>query len=337
VTRPAIHVAHLCKDYEVHQKEPGLAGSFRSFFRRKFQIVQAVRDVSFDIAPGEIVGFLGPNGAGKTTTLKVLAGLLYPTSGTIDVLGFTPYERKADFLKSITMVMGQKQQLAWDLTPADSFLVNQAIYEISDADYRGRLGELSEMLDLAPVMKKPVRKLSLGERMKCELAAALLHGPKILFLDEPTIGLDVNMQQAVRRFVAEYNRRTGAAVILTSHYMADVEALAERVLVIDGGQLAFDGNLSALVAERAPHKVLRLQLSRNVAEQDLRAFGEVRAIDGLTAELLAPRGSVAEIAARLLNQMPVADIAIDDMPIEEVMGQLFERRPAAGRRVQATS
>ena len=324
---PVIHIEKLCKDYEVHQKEPGLAGSFRSFFRRKFQIVAAVKDVSFDIAPGEIVGFLGPNGAGKTTTLKVLSGLLYPTSGKVDVLGFTPQERKDEFLKSITMVMGQKQQLAWDLTPGDSFLVNQAIYEVSDADFRRRLGELSEMLELEGVMKKPVRKLSLGERMKCELAAALLHGPKILFLDEPTIGLDVNMQQAVRRFVADYNRSTGAAVILTSHYMADVEALAERVLVIDGGQLVFDGNLSALVAERAPNKVLRLQLSEVVSEQRLASFAVVRKVDGLTAELLAPRGNVAEIAARILNEVPVADIAIDDMPIEEVLGQLFQRRP----------
>lgn len=325
---PIIHVDKLCKDYEVHQKEPGLAGSFRSFFRRKFQIVPAVRDVSFDIASGEIVGFLGPNGAGKTTTLKVLSGLLYPTSGKVEVLGFTPQERKSAFLKSITMVMGQKQQLSWDLTPADSFLVNQAIYDVADADYRSRLGELTEMLELQPVLNKPVRKLSLGERMKCELAAALLHAPKILFLDEPTIGLDVNMQQAVRRFVADYNKRTGASIILTSHYMADVEALAERVLVIDGGRLVFDGDLSALVADRAPNKVLRLQLETPVARERLAQFAPVRNLDGLTAELLAPRGNVAEIAARILNEIAVADIAIEDMPIEEVLGALFQRPPA---------
>ncbi len=334
---PIIHIEKLCKDYEVHQKQPGLAGSFRSFFRRKFQIVPAVRDVSFDIAPGEIVGFLGPNGAGKTTTLKVLSGLLYPTSGTVDVLGFKPQERKAAFLKSITMVMGQKQQLAWDLTPADSFLVNQAIYDIADGDYRSRLGELTEMLELQPVLNKPVRKLSLGERMKCELAAALLHAPKILFLDEPTIGLDVNMQQAVRRFVADYNRRNGAAVILTSHYMADVEALAERVLVIDGGRLVFDGNLSALAAERAPNKVLRLQLETTVSAERLAQFAPVRKLDGLTAELLAPRGNVAEIAARILNEIAVADIAIEDMPIEEVLGALFQRPAAPKPGAQAAS
>ncbi|MBL9035371.1 MAG: ATP-binding cassette domain-containing protein [Rhodospirillaceae bacterium] len=333
---PIIHVEKLCKDYEVHQKEPGLAGSFRSFFRRKFQIVPAVRDVSFDIAPGEIVGFLGPNGAGKTTTLKVLSGLLYPTSGKVDVLGFTPQERKSAFLKSITMVMGQKQQLSWDLTPADSFLVNQAIYDVADGDYRSRLGELTEMLELQPVLNKPVRKLSLGERMKCELAAALLHAPKILFLDEPTIGLDVNMQQAVRRFVADYNKRTGASIILTSHYMADVEALAERVLVIDGGRLVFDGDLSALVAARAPNKVLRLQLEAAVARERLAQFAPVRNLDGLTAELLAPRGNVAEIAARILNEIAVADIAIEDMPIEEVLGALFQR-PSAPQAAQAAS
>ena len=333
---PIIHVEKLCKDYEVHQKEPGLAGSFRSFFRRKFQIVPAVRDVSFDIAPGEIVGFLGPNGAGKTTTLKVLSGLLYPTSGKVDVLGFTPQERKSAFLKSITMVMGQKQQLSWDLTPADSFLVNQAIYDVADGDYRSRLGELTEMLELQPVLNKPVRKLSLGERMKCELAAALLHAPKILFLDEPTIGLDVNMQQAVRRFVADYNKRTGASIILTSHYMADVEALAERVLVIDGGRLVFDGDLSALVAARAPNKVLRLQLEAAVVRERLAQFAPVRNLDGLTAELLAPRGNVAEIAARILNEIAVADIAIEDMPIEEVLGALFQR-PSAPQAAQAAS
>ncbi len=332
---PIIRVDRLCKDYEVHQKEPGLAGSLRSFVRRKYQIVSAVKDVNFDISAGEIVGFLGPNGAGKTTTLKVLSGLLYPTAGRASVLGFTPHERKAEFLKSITMVMGQKQQLAWDMTPGDSFLVNQAIYDITDADFRQRLGELTEMLELQPVLKKPVRKLSLGERMKCELAAALLHAPKILFLDEPTIGLDINMQQAVRRFVADYNARTGAAIILTSHYMADVEALAERVLVIDGGRLVFDGNLSALVAERAPNKVLRLQLAQPVTHAQLEAFAPVRMIDGLTAELLAPRGNVAEIAARILNDVPVADIAIEDMPIEEVLGRLFQRLPPAERAAEA--
>jgi ABC-2 type transport system ATP-binding protein len=326
--QPVIHVDHLCKDYEVHQKEPGLAGSLRSFVRRKYQLVSAVKDVTFDIGRGEIVGFLGPNGAGKTTTLKMLSGLLYPTSGHASVLGFTPHERKAAFLKSITMVMGQKQQLAWDMTPGDSFLVNQAIYDVSDADFRQRLGELTEMLELQPVLKKPVRKLSLGERMKCELASALLHGPKVLFLDEPTIGLDVNMQQVVRRFVADYNARTGAAIILTSHYMADVEALAERVLVIDGGELVFDGNLGVLVAERAPNKVLRLQLAHPISPERLEVFAPVRSIDGLTAELLAPRGSVAEIAARILNDVPVADIAIEDMPIEEVLGRLFQRKPA---------
>src|SRR5499427_260314 len=292
-----ISVRQLTKHYEVHEKQEGFLGSLRALFHREYKAVKAVEDVSFEIAPGEIVGFLGPNGAGKTTTLKMLSGLLHPTSGEVSVAGFVPKRRQREFLTTITLVMGQKQQLIWDLPAADSFLVNQAIYDIPDEVYRERVGELTEMLGLGGLLNKQVRKLSLGERMKCELASALLHGPKILFLDEPTIGLDVNMQQAVRRFVADYNKRTGAAIILTSHYMADVEALAERVLVIDGGRLVFDGNLSALVAERAPNKVLRLQLAHPVSPERLAVFAPVRMFEGLTAELLAPRGNVATIAA----------------------------------------
>src|SRR5215475_10322912 len=275
-----ISVRHLTKHYEVHEKQEGFLGSLRALFHREYRAVKAVEDISFEIAAGEIVGFLGPNGAGKTTTLKMLSGLLHPTSGEVTVAGFTPKRRQREFLTTITLVMGQKQQLIWDLPAADSFLVNQAIYEIPDDVYRQRVGELTEMLGLAGLLNKQVRKLSLGERMKCELAAALLHGPKVLFLDEPTIGLDVNMQQAVRDFVAGYNERHGATVLLTSHYMADVEALAERVLVIDGGQLVFDGNLSALVAERAPNKVLKLQLAQPVSSARLEAFAPVRMLDG---------------------------------------------------------
>ena len=312
---PIIHVDRLCKDYEVHQKEPGLAGSLRSFVRRKYQVVSAVKDVSFDIGRGEIVGFLGPNGAGKTTTLKVLSGLLYPTSGQASVLGFTPHERKAEFLKSITMVMGQKQQLAWDMTPGDSFLVNQAIYDVSDADFRQRLAELTEMLELQPVLKKPVRKLSLGERMKCELAAALLHRPKVLFLDEQTIGLDVNMQVRIREFIAAYNQRFGATVILTSHYMADVTALCERVIVIDHGKIVFDGNLSRLVERSAPRKIIRIELASPVDDERLAAYGQVQSRDGLRAELVVSRQQTSQSAARLLAELPIADVTIEDPPI----------------------
>src|SRR5919199_1881109 len=242
------------KYYTVHEKEPGLKGSLRSFFRRKSMTVRAVDGVSFGIDDGEMVGFLGPNGAGKTTTLKMLAGLLHPSGGSVHVNGFTPRERRAEFLKTITLVMGQKQQLLWDLPALDSFLVNQAIYEIPDDEYRATMREFNDILELEGILRKQVRKLSLGERMKCELAAALLHRPQVLFLDEPTIGLDVNMQVRIREFIAAYNRRFGATVLLTSHYMADVTALCSRIIVIDQGKLIYDGNLSTLIEQAAPSK-----------------------------------------------------------------------------------
>ena len=247
-----IEVRDLEKHYTVHEKEPGFAGSLRSFVRRRSHTVRAVAGVSFTIEPGEIVGFLGPNGAGKTTTLKMLAGLLHPSAGSARVADAIPRERRTSFLKTITLVMGQKQQLMWDLPAYDSFLVNQAIYEIPDTQFRQTMAEFSALLDLDGVLKKQVRKLSLGERMKCELAAALLHRPGVLFLDEPTIGLDVNMQVRIREFIAEYNRRFAATVILTSHYMADVTALCRRIIVIDKGRIVFDGDLSALIERTAP-------------------------------------------------------------------------------------
>src|SRR5215475_10546413 len=284
-----ISVRHLTKHYEVHEKQEGFLGSLRALFHREYRAVKAVEDISFEIAAGEIVGFLGPNGAGKTTTLKMLSGLLHPTSGEVTVAGFTPKRRQREFLTTITLVMGQKQQLIWDLPAADSFLVNQAIYEIPDDVYRQRIGELTEMLGLTGLLNKQVRKLSLGERMKCELAAALLHGPKVLFLDEPTIGLDVNMQQAVRDFIAAYNARHGATVLLTSHYMADVTALAERILVIEDGRLIFDGNLGRLVEERAPHKILKLRFEGTPPAARLAAFGRLRRSEECEAELLVER------------------------------------------------
>jgi len=318
-----ISVDHLSKFYEVHQKEPGFRGSLRAFFKRRYETVRAVEDVSFEIGEGEIVGFLGPNGAGKTTTLKVLSGLLFPTSGEVSVCGFRSFDRRPDFLRQITLVMGQKQQLAWDMTPGDSFLVNQAIYDVSETDFRRRLGELTEMLELQPVLNKPVRKLSLGERMKCELAVALLHGPKILFLDEPTIGLDVNMQQALRDFIADYNKRTGATILLTSHYMADVTALCKRVIVIERGRLIFDGDFAAIVERMALEKAVKLNFSAPVTRERLETYGGVTRAEGLEAELRVPRGGVAAVAQRILAELPVADIAIEDTPIEAVIGQFM--------------
>jgi ABC-2 type transport system ATP-binding protein len=318
-----ITAEHLTKHYKVHDKQPGFVGSLKAFVRRRSYAVEAVKDVSFAIAAGEVVGFLGPNGAGKTTMLKMLSGLLHPTSGRIVVAGFTPQKRERAFLKTITLVMGQKQQLAWDLPAADSFLVNQAIYDIPDDVYRRRVGELTEMLSLQGLLNKQVRKLSLGERMKCELAAALLHAPQVLFLDEPTIGLDVNMQQAVRTFIADYNRRFGATVLLTSHYMADVTALAERVMVIDAGSLVFDGNLRRLIEREAPHKLLKLQFHAPQSEAALASFGTIRRCAELEAELMVPRDRAAAVAARLLSTLPVADINIEDPPVEEIIGEIF--------------
>jgi ABC-2 type transport system ATP-binding protein len=327
-----IEVRTLTKDYRVHERQPGLVGSLRSFVRRRYRIVRAVDAISFDIAKGEIVGFLGANGAGKTTTMKMLAGLLHPTSGAATVAGFTPKQRQRDFLCSITMVMGQKQQLVWDLPAEDTFLLNKAIYGVPEEDYRQRLADLSDMLELHDLRKRQVRKLSLGERMKCELAAALLHGPQVLFLDEPTIGLDVNMQQALRGFIADYNRRSGAAILLTSHYMADVTALCRRIIVIDHGRLIFDGDLRALAERSAIAKILKLRFSTPQPRERLAAFGTVEGCDGLEAELRVPREAVTEVAARLLSDLPVADIGIEDVPIEEVIGRLFQQGGAAPAR-----
>ncbi len=323
-----IEVASLSKHYRIHEKEAGLKGSLRAFFKRQHKVVKAVDDVSFSVAAGEMVGFLGSNGAGKTTTLKMLSGLLHPTSGRVRVAGFEPKRRQKDFLKTITLVMGQKQQLSWDLSANDSFLVNQAIYEIPNSVYKARLAELTEMLELTGLLDKQVRKLSLGERMKCELAAALLHQPRVLFLDEPTIGLDVNMQRSVREFVSAYNVRHEATVMLTSHYMADVTALAKRIIVIDKGRIVFDGDFRALIEARAPQKILRLQFSQPVAPETLRRYGEVRRLEDVQAELLVPRREVALLAARLLSELPIADIGIEEIPIEEIIGRVFVQEAA---------
>jgi ABC-2 type transport system ATP-binding protein len=319
----SITVANLSKHYEVHQKEAGLAGSLRSFVRRRYETVKAVDGISFSIEPGEVVGFLGPNGAGKTTSLKVLSGLLHPSGGEARVLGFTPFERRPAFLKQITLVMGQKQQLLWDLPAQETFEVNRVIYEVPADQYRSTLAELTDLLDLGGLLKKQVRKLSLGERMKCELAAALLHRPQVLFLDEPTIGLDVTMQARVREFVAEYNRRYGASVLLTSHYMADVTALCKRVIVINRGKVLYDGNLQTMIERVATHKLIHITFSNPVTRATLATYGEIHRLDGLEAELRVARASTTRIGARLLADLPIADINIIEPPIEEVIAEVF--------------
>src|SRR5229473_3471346 len=313
----------LSKTFQVKVRDPGLRGAVRALFRPRYRDVLAVRDVTFRIEPGEIVAFLGPNGAGKTTTLKMLAGLLYPTSGRVEAAGFVPWTGGPPFKRRIALVLGNRQQLVWDLPPEETFLLNRAIYDIPEVDYRARLAELVTLLDLGEVLQKPVRQLSLGERMKCELVASLLHRPPILFLDEPTLGLDVSAQEAIRRFLAEYRDRHGATILLTSHYMQDVTALASRVLIINRGRLLYDGALAALVARIARTKRIELVLGDGVTRADLARFGEVTQFRFPNACLEVPREEAAATSARLLAALPVADLSIEDPPIEQVIRQAF--------------
>src|SRR5437868_5461807 len=313
-----IEVAHLRKWYRVHRRQPGLAAALRSLVRRPYEDVKAVEDVSFSIAAGERVGFLGPNGAGKTTTLKVLAGLLYPTEGQVSVAGFRPQDRAHGFLQQITLVMGQKQQLLWDLPPAETFLLNRAIYDIPRPRYDETVAELTELLELGPLLGKPTRQLSLGERMKCELAVALLHRPRVLFLDEPTIGLDVSMQATVRSFVRAYNERFAATVLLTSHYMDDVAELCPRVLVIDRGHVIYDGPLGELVRRMRPDKRVLLRLSRAVARRDLENLGTVVEHGEEAVILQVSHDQLQSSVQRALTQLPLRDLTVEDPPLEEV-------------------
>jgi ABC-2 type transport system ATP-binding protein len=316
-----ITVNGLSKTYQVTDREGGFGAAVRSFFRRKFKDVKAVQDVSFSIRAGEIVGFLGPNGAGKTTTLKMLSGLLYPTSGNAYVLGYTPWDRHPGYLRAMTLVMGQRNRLSWDIPAADSFLLNKAIYRIPDEDYRRNLNELDELLDLTPIIRKPVRNLSLGERMKCELAAALLHRPAVLFLDEPTIGLDISAQVRIRSFLKEYNRRNGATIVLTSHYMADVTALCERIIIIHHGQLKYDGKLTDLSRRIAPYKLIGVTLG-DCVECDLSSYGTLIAQEDKTLVQVKAEETAA-ITARILADLPVVDLTIQDPPIEDVIERAF--------------
>jgi ABC-2 type transport system ATP-binding protein len=324
--RIVIEVRALQKHYQVHQRQPGLGAALRSVFRRQYRTVKAVDGISFTVAPGERIGFLGPNGAGKTTTLKTLSGLLHPTSGEVTVGGFRPQLREAEFLKSITLVMGQKQQLIWDLPPAETFALNRAIYDLPRARFEETLAELSRLLELGDLVNRPTRQLSLGERMKCELAAALLHRPRVLFLDEPTIGLDVSMQATVRGFIKAYNERFGATVILTSHYMEDVVQLCPRVVVIDKGRLIHDGDLRQLTLRLRPDKRISLRFSGAApAAAELARFGAVVEADGVRATVQVKADQVAGVVGALLAALPVADLTVEDPPLEEVMKELFSR------------
>lgn len=318
-----ISVSHLSKIYQVAQKEPGIAGTLRSFFNRKYSQVKAVHDVSFDIKEGELIGFIGPNGAGKTTTLKCLSGLLYPTSGFVSVLGFTPFDRKREFLKQIALVMGQKNQLWWDLPATDTFLLNKEIYEIPDLEFKKTRDELIELLDVSSVLATPVRKLSLGQRMKMELIAALIHRPRVMFLDEPTIGLDVLMQQNLREFIRAYNQKYQATIILTSHYMDDVKELCKRVVIIDHGQILYDGMLSDIVKKFATHKYISVIFERDIDAKKLEHIAPLKDYSFPKATFEVLRSKSNEVAAHLLEKFPVADLNIEEPQIEDIIRQVF--------------
>ncbi|MGF1542324.1 MAG: ATP-binding cassette domain-containing protein [Pleurocapsa sp.] len=318
-----ITVENLSKIYPVAVKEPGLKGTLTHFFRRSYREIKAVQNVSFYIEPGEVVGFLGANGAGKTTTLKMLTGLIHPSEGIVQVAGYIPFRRQSKFLQKISLIMGQKQQLLWDLPALDSLKINAAVYNLSDKIFQQRLDELATMLDIEHKLTQPVRKLSLGERMKAELLAALIHHPQILFLDEPTLGLDVNAQVAVRDFLAEYNRRYQATILLTSHYMADITALCDRVLMIHQGELIYDGSLDSLLQRFAPCREVKIELVKPVSRTELAQYGQVEAIDGQQVRFLVPREKLTETISRLLSQLPIQDLSVNEPPIEEIIGSLF--------------
>ena len=323
---PIIRASGLSKTYRISEKQPGLAGTIQHLLRRRHRDVLAVDGISFTIEPGEIVGFLGPNGAGKTTTLKMLTGLIHPSGGELEVAGHQPYRRQARFLRQTTLVMGNRQQLIWDLPALDSLRVNAAVYGIAEAEAQRRIGQLAEMLELGQELRRPMRKLSLGQRMKAELLAALLHEPAVLFLDEPTLGLDVNAQARVRDFLADYNRRTGATVLLTSHYMGDITALCPRVLLIHQGQLFHDGSLADLTQRLAPCRQVRLELADLHPPEAFAGFGQLEAHQGHLVRLLVPRAQLAERVAALLERFAVVDLEVSDPPVEELIGGLFRQR-----------
>jgi len=323
---PIIEVENLKKYYKQHKKEPGLKGSIKALFKRKYFTIKAVDNVTFNIDEGEMVGFIGPNGAGKTTTLKVLSGLLYPTEGEAKVLGYIPHKRQAEYQKQFSLVMGQKNQLWWDLPAIESFILNKEIYEVPDEKYKKTVNELAKLLDVKDVLKVQVRKLSLGQRMKCELIAALLHSPKVLFLDEPTIGLDVVMQKKIREFFKEYNQRYKTTVILTSHYMDDVKELCHRIIMINKGKIVYDGELSKIIKKYAKNKYITMVFLKEVNKKDLSKYGKVIKYEPLQATISVSRHVTPHIASEVLKKLPVDDLDIAETELEDIIRDLFQTK-----------
>lgn len=323
---PIIQVEHLARYFKQYSKGKGLKGSLRALFAREYFTVKAVDDVSFSIEESEFVGFIGPNGAGKTTTLKCLAGLLYPTAGRVRVMDFSPSIRKRDFLRQISLVMGQRFQLWWDLPAEDSFLLMKEIYSIPNAVYRKSYQELVELLDLGDVLHVQIRKLSLGQRMRCELAAALLHKPRVLFLDEPTIGLDVTMQKRMRDFFRDYNKQSGTTVILTSHNMDDVRYLCNRIIMINKGKIIYDGDIDTVVHTYVKDKYIHLQLSKKLAPSVFESYGQLIELQGESVTLSVPRSEVLHVSARMLEKLPIEDIDIKEVELDEVVRMIFSQK-----------
>jgi len=321
---PIIEATDLTKIYRVAQKKDGLLGAVRGLVRRQYREVRAVDGVNFTIEPGEMVAFLGPNGAGKTTTLKMLSGIIYPTSGTARVLGFVPWDRADAFRRQFSLVMGQKNQLWWDLPASDSFQLHREIYSLERADFQRAVDELTDLFAVRQLTRQPVRELSLGERMKMELIAALLHQPRLLLLDEPTIGLDVVAQVTIQKCLKEYNARRGVTMLLTSHYMRDVEALCSRVLVITHGQVIYDGALSRITEQFGRSKLVKLQFAGESAPDGLERFGELASRQGPAVDLRVDRSRVAEVLGVILDQHTVIDMSVHDPPLDQVIARVFE-------------
>ncbi|BAP17155.1 ABC transporter ATP-binding protein [cyanobacterium endosymbiont of Epithemia turgida] len=320
----SIIVENLAKNYYIPIKKPGIRGTLSHFFNRTYRKVEAVKDISFTIEQGEIVGFLGANGAGKTTTLKMLTGLIHPSEGKVRIAGYLPFRRQPQFLQKTSLVMGQKQQLLWDLPTLDSLRINGAVYKIPDKIFKQRLQELSQMLSIEDKLTQPVRKLSLGERMKAELLAALLHYPQILFLDEPTLGLDVNAQAAIRKFLRDYNQQYQATILLISHYMADITALCKRVLLIHQGQLIYDGDLEKIFSRFSPYRQVNVELAHSISTDQLASYGNVETVDRQVVRFLVKQENLITMITHILDQLEVIDLNVTDPSIEEIIGNIFQ-------------
>lgn len=322
---PVIRIKNLSKTYQYQKRTPGFLSTLKGLIIRKTFSLEAVKNISIDVEEGEFVGFIGPNGAGKTTTLKMLSGILYPTSGEVTVFGHIPFKREAEFQKKFALIMGQKNQLWWDLTPLDSFELFREIYEISDADYKKNLADLSELLNIHDLLDVQVRKLSLGQRMKCELAGALLHSPKLLFLDEPTIGLDVVSQKAIRDFLTFYNREKKATILLTSHYLEDIRRLCKRVIIIDHGSIIYDGSYEDFMKTYADTKLIELVLSETVQEAKFQDYGEIVSIQDGRIKISVQRDKLVETVNRMLRDFSVEDLSIHEKSMEKIVREIFEK------------